>query len=219
MNLTFPEILDENFENKIKEIKNKVKKVFKKNRNNISNAIEKNPIRAILLSMSALSIPFLLGINHIFVFMFALLFFMGFLLFAMTIVENNSMEKNRTTIKNIANYYDNKNKKINSKEVKEMIDKLNKKEQELLYIINSKDIIKKKDLKIKNEVLKSKIKESSILEIEKYESLILNYLEKLEDKKQVKEIEKLLNSRLKEKEKESSLFKEKEIESRIVVNI
>jgi len=217
MNLTFPEILDENFENKIKEIKNKVKKVFKKNRNNISNAIEKNPIRAILLSMSALSIPFLLGINHIFVFMFALLFFMGFLLFAMTIVENNSMEKNRTTIKNIANYYDNKNKKINSKEVKEMIDKLNKKEQELLYIINSKDIIKKKDLKIKNEVLKSKIKESSILEIEKYESLILNYLEKLEDKKQVKEIEKLLNSRLKEKEKESSLFKEKE--SRIVVNI
>lgn len=219
MNLTFPEILDENFENKIKEVKNKVKKAFKKNRNNISNAIDKNPIRSILLFISVLSMPFLLGINYVFVFMLALLFFMGFLLFAMSIIDNNSMEKNRTTIKNIANYYDNKNKKINSKEVKEMISKLNKKEQELLYIINSKDIIKKKDLKIKNEVLKSKIKESSILEIEKYESLILNYLEKLEDKKQVKEIKTLLNSRLKEKEKESSLFEEKEIENKMVVNI
>tara|TARA_Y100000588_G_scaffold41528_1_gene39661 strand:+ start:38428 stop:39087 length:660 start_codon:yes stop_codon:yes gene_type:complete len=219
MNLTFPEILDENFENKIKEIKNKVKKAFKKNRNNISNAIEKNPIRSTLLFISALSIPFLLGINHAFVFIFSLLFFMGFLFFAMTIMGNNNIEKNRTTIKNIANYYDNKNKKTNSKEVKKMISKLNKKEQELLYIINSKDIIKKKDLKIKNEVLKSKIKESSILEIEKYESLILNYLEKLEDKKQVKEIKTLLNSRLKEKEKENSLFIEKEIESKMVVNI
>ena len=68
-------------------------------------------------------------------------------------------------------------------------------------------------------MLKSKIKESSILEIEKYESLILNYLEKLEDKKQVKEIKTLLNSRLKEKEKENSLFIEKEIESKMVVNI
>lgn len=215
MNLTFPEILDENFENKIKEIKNKVKKAFKKNRNNIANTIEKKPILSMLLSISVLSIPFALGINNMIVFIFSLLFFMVFLLFSISLIDNNNIEKNRTTIKNIANYYNNKNKKINSKKVKEMIDKLNKKEQEILYIINNKDIINKKDLKIKNEVLKSKIKESSILEIEKYEPLILNYLEKLEDKKQVKEIEKLLNSRL--KEKENYLFKEKE--EKIIVNI
>lgn len=215
MNLTFPEILDENFEDKIKEIKNKVKKAFKKNRNNIANTIEKKPILSMLLSISVLSIPFALGINNMIVFIFSLLFFMGFLLFSISLIDNNNIEKNRTTIKNIANYYDNKNKKINSKEVKEMISKLDKKEQEILYIINNKDIINKKDLKIKNEVLKSKIKESSILEIKKYEPLILNYLEKLEDKKQVKEIEKLLNSRL--KEKENYLFKEKE--EKIIVNI
>ena len=219
MNLTFPEILDENFENKIKEIKNKVKNVFKKDENKIISTIKKNPNLLISIPILTALVPlFLLGVNNALAFLFFLLGLIMFIfnsIIIINILENNNIRKNETNIRNVANYYDKKSKKINSKKVKEMIDKLNKKEQEILYIINNKDIINKKDLKIKNEVLKSKIKESSILEIKKYEPLILNYLEKLEDKKQVKEIEKLLNSRL--KEKENYLFKEKE--EKIIVNI
>lgn len=219
MNLTFPEILNENFENKIKEIKNKVKNVFKKDENKIISTIKKIPNLLISIPILIALVPiFLLGVNNALAFLFFLLGPIMFIfnsIIIINILENNNIRKNETNIRNVANYYDKKSKKINSKKVKEMIDKLNKKEQEILYIINNKDIINKKDLKIKNEVLKSKIKESSILEIEKYEPLILNYLEKLEDKKQVKEIEKLLNSRL--KEKENYLFKEKE--EKIIVNI
>tara|TARA_B100000073_G_C23736411_1_gene572337 strand:+ start:1616 stop:2275 length:660 start_codon:yes stop_codon:yes gene_type:complete len=219
MNLTFPEILDENFENKIKEIKNKVKNVFKKDENKIISTIKKNPNLLISIPILTALVPlFLLGVNNALAFLFFLLGLIMFIfnsIIIINILENNNIRKNETNIRNVANYYDKKSKKINSKKVKEMIDKLNKKEQEILYIINNKDMINKKDLKIKNEILKSKIKESSILEIEKYESLILSYLKNLEDKKQVKEIEKLLNSRL--KEKENYLFEEKE--EKIIVNI
>lgn len=216
MNLTFEEILNKNFENKIKDVKNKIKKAFKEKENKFLLFLAKKRLLSLAGIVFIISPIFFLNLPKIFgilVLMFALIF-MGFII---QLIENVGDQKIKTSLINIAEYYYKKDKKINSTKVKEVVNKLSQKEKEILYDMNSKNTINKKNIVIKNEILKTKIRESSLLELEKYKGRIYSYISTMDNKKEAKKLEKLVKERL--KEKNYSLFEEKEVEKKVMVNV
>ena len=217
MRLTFSDILDDDFENKIKKIKNKVKKVFNKKEHYLIYKLSKEDSILIYLLLAVLTIFFIL-INLGF-----LILVLPFLIILnLSFSINYNSENNKTGISNISRYYGNKQKKVNAAKVRAMVSGLDTKEKEMINIINEKKIIGSRALRIKNEILESKIKESSILEIEKNESQILDYINNIKDTKKAKSIKKLMNKRLEEKDIDlfdstNGLTKKKKIKNKNVL--
>lgn len=217
MRLTFSDILEDDFENKIKKIKNKVKKVFNKKEDYLIYKLSREG------SISKYLLLFLITVFLSLINLGVLILVLPFLMILnLSFSMNYDTENNKTGISNISRYYGDKQKKVNAAKVRAMISKLDAKEKEMINIINEKKIIGARALRIKNEILESKIKESSILEIEKNESQIFDYINNMKDTKKAKSIKELINKRLEEKDIDlfdstNGLTKKKKIKNKNVL--
>lgn len=216
MKLEFEDILNKELKNEIKHIEKTVDKAFSKKEKSFEKYSKKmlNFFKFPLILSAVLLILAIVTSLEIFSIMLMILFvtIIFGLFYGSTTKDIIDMEKKQVKLiksNKIFEKYENKKRNINGKRINKVLDTLSPKQKEILRIIDENNKFKKPFEKIKDLLIKEKIKNTSNLEFGLKKEFVMENINKIKKEKNKGKYLKLIKKHFGLKKQEE--IKEEEV--------